>query len=323
MFHRDYLNTKEELDMKKYIPWMIGAACIAAMAVAAIILVPGIRTPQAQKPIEQFGYAVEGQPMIEQKEISHSESEDYEIKWADPALEQMMRLYLEKPEGPILHSDVWDIQAVYLRNPYRFFTDAESADGYLPETGGVVTSEPLSQITMLEDFRHFDSLQLLELNGQKLTDLAGLEKLSHLNTLNFTDCGIADTEPLRQLAGVTKLVLDDNPLTDAETIGGMSSLNWLSMRGCGLIDITPLSRLTGLTWLDVSNTIQGEGTIADYTPIAELGSLTYLGMGNITDLTDISFCSGLKKLETVDLKNSGVDKIDAKRILTQVKTLLI
>lgn len=103
----------------------------------------------------------------------------------------------------------------------------------------------------------------------------------------------------------------------------MSSLNWLSLRGCGLTDITPLSQLTGLTWLDVSNTVQGKGTIADYTPIAELGNLTYLGMGNITDLIDISFCSGLKKLKTVDLKDSGVDKIDAKRILTQVKTLLI
>lgn len=309
--------------MKKYIPWAIGGVCIAALAIAAFILTPGIRKPQSQKPIEQFGYAVEGQPMIEAKEISHSESEDYEITWSDQALEQMMRLYLNKPEEPILHSDVWDIQAVYLRNPYRFFTDAQSVDGYLPETGGVVTQEPLPQITTLEDFRHFDSLQLLELNGQQLTELSGLEELQHLNTLNLTDCGITDTRQLAPLTGVTKLVLDDNPLADAQSLGGMNGLNWLSLRGCGLTDITPLSQLTGLIWLDVSNMVQGEGTIADYTPVAELKSLTYLGLGNITDLTDVSFCSGLKKLETVDLKDSGVDKLDAKKILTQVKTLLI
>lgn len=42
----------------------------------------------------------DGQPMIELKEVSHNESEDYEITWADSALEQIMRLYLEKPEDP-------------------------------------------------------------------------------------------------------------------------------------------------------------------------------------------------------------------------------
>lgn len=43
-----------------------------------------------------------------------------EIEWTDPALEQILRLYLDKLNGPILHSDVWDIHAVYLRSQYLF-----------------------------------------------------------------------------------------------------------------------------------------------------------------------------------------------------------
>lgn len=307
--------------MKKYIPWAIGGVCVLALAAAALILIPRFTKPQEPPSTQQFGYAVEGQQMIAPKEAAHGE--DYEIAWADPALEQMVRLYLDKPDGAILHSDVWNIHAVYLRNQHRFFTDAESADGYLPDTGGVASEEPLPQVTTLADFQHFDSLQLLELNGQQLEDLSGLEKLPNLSTLNLTACGIADAAPLAQLSRVSKLVLDENPLADAQPLAAMKSLTWLSVRGCGLTSAAPLAGLSGLTWLDVSNIEQGPGSIQDYSPIANLRGLQYLGLGNITDLTDISFCTNLKQLETVDLENSGVEKLDAKQVLKQVKTLLI
>lgn len=307
--------------MKKHIPGLIGGICLLAAAITALIVVPRFTKPQEAPTAGQYAYAVEGEPMVEPKEAAHGK--DYEIEWTDPALEQIMRLYLNKKDGPILHSDVWDIHAVYLRSQYRFFTDAQSKDGYLPDEGGVVSKEPLPQIKTLADFRHFDSLQLLELNGQKLTGLSGLELLQNLSTVNLTACGITDAGPLAKLDGVNKLVLDGNALSDVEPLAGMERLTWLSLRGCGLTDITPFTKLTGLTWLDVSNVQQGPGTIKDYTPIAELDSLQYLGLGNITDLTEVSFCTGLKKLETVDLQNSGVDKLDAKKALQQVKTIMI
>lgn len=307
--------------MKKYIPWLAGGICFLAVAAIALIVVPRFIKPQEASPIEQYAYAVEGEPMVEPKNAAHGE--DYEIEWADPALEQILRLYLDKPDGPILHSDVWDIHAVYLRSRYRFFTDAESQDGYLPDEGGVSSEESLPQITTLADFQHFDSLQLLELNDQQLTDLSGLEQLQNLSTVNLTVCGITDAGLLAELSGVTKLVLDGNSLSGAEPLGGMEGLIWLSLRGCGLTDITPLAKLKGLTWLDVSNIQQEPGTITDYHPISEIGSLQYLGLGNITDLTDVSFCTGLKKLETIDLENAGVDKLEAKKALQHVKTIFI
>lgn len=55
--------------------------------------------------------------------------------------------------------------------------------------------------------------------------------------------------------------------------------------------------------------------------IGGISGLNWLSLRG--SLTDVSFCNGLRKLETVDLKNSGVDKLDTKKILTQVKTLLI
>lgn len=255
---------------------------------------------------EQYAYSVEGQQMIEPKEAIHSK--DYEIEWKDPALEEIMRQYLNKPEDPIMHSDVWEIHAVYLRNQYRFFTDTESTDGYLPEEGGVISKEPLPQLTLLEDFQHFDSLQLLELYDQEIGSLNGLEHLQNLTTLNLSSCNITDPAPLSALGKVEKLVLDGNALSSVGPLADMKSLSWLSLRGCGLTDISVLTKLTGLTWLDVSNIEQTPGTIENYAFISKLKRLQYLGLANITDLTDISFCTELKNLKTVDLENSGVDK---------------
>lgn len=307
--------------MKKHILWVIGGICLLAIAVVISILTSRVKNTEKNSSVKQYAYAIEGEQMIEQKEAAHSK--DYEIVWEDPALEQMIRLYLNKAEGSIRHSDVWDIHAVYLRSRYRFFTDAESKDGYLPDEGGVISEEPLPQITSLADFQHFDSLQLLELNEQQITNLSGLEQLPNLSTIKLTSCGITDVEPLAKLTGIEKLVLDDNSLCSTEAFADMSSLTWLSLRGCGIADITPFANLKDLTWLDISNTGQEQGTITDYTPISKLKNLQYLGLANITDLTDVSFCAELKKLETVALENSGVDKLDAKQVLQHVKTIFI
>lgn len=49
--------------MKKYIPWVIGGVCILVLVAAVILIAPRIRNQQAPEPVEQFGYAVEGQPI--------------------------------------------------------------------------------------------------------------------------------------------------------------------------------------------------------------------------------------------------------------------
>lgn len=90
--------------MKKYTPWLAGGICFLAVAAIALIIVPRFTKPQGASPVGQYAYAVEGESMVKPKNAAHGE--DYEIEWADPALEQILRLYLNQPDGLILNSDV-------------------------------------------------------------------------------------------------------------------------------------------------------------------------------------------------------------------------
>ena len=75
-------------------------------------------------------------PAVQSQTVEHGE--DYVIQWEDPAMEAHVRFVLDKPEGDILHSDVWNIQVLVLR--------ANNADGFdvaleQPASGDTFTFE--------------------------------------------------------------------------------------------------------------------------------------------------------------------------------------
>lgn len=70
------------------------------------------------KPVDQptVGGALKEAFLFHIPSIEVEHGEDYTINWVDPGMEAYMRFLLEKPEGDILHSDVWDIQVLVIRN---------------------------------------------------------------------------------------------------------------------------------------------------------------------------------------------------------------
>lgn len=42
--------------------------------------------------------------------------EDYVIEWEDAGMEEHIRFLLDKPDGDILHSDVWDVQILTIQS---------------------------------------------------------------------------------------------------------------------------------------------------------------------------------------------------------------
>lgn len=90
---------------------------------------------------------------ISSQTVEHGE--DYVIQWEDPAMEAHVRFVLDKPEGDILHSDVWNIQVIVLR--------ASSADGFdvaleQPTSGDTFTFEMVETNPEVTAFVQWDRL---------------------------------------------------------------------------------------------------------------------------------------------------------------------
>lgn len=121
------------------------------------------------------------------------------IEWQDEGIEARVRMYLNRPEGDIYHSDVWDIRLVnFDYQNYDVVMEAPPMErdyfvnddwtAYGNEEYRLWHSEweeALPAVHSLADLVHFDSLQIFGLKcptGEYLTDLSGLESCEHLMT---------------------------------------------------------------------------------------------------------------------------------------------
>lgn len=222
-------------------------------------------------------------PMTElfaqQKEITvparqAEHGEDYVIQWQDPVMERHVRKWLDRPEGDIYHSDVWDYQAVTINagsgvqdsliknapdgeNLGDSFSYDDPLEAYRSRVQG--TYEPL---TSLADLRHFDSLQVLCVNSKKvsapLQDLTGLEECKNLVYLTLPSVESSAFPTFAKLDSVVKLfygrdiVRTDVNVSDLSAFAQMKALEVLWITGSE-VDLTQLTgaQLRTLT-LDVT-----------------------------------------------------------------------
>lgn len=222
-------------------------------------------------------------PMTElfaqQKEITvparqAEHGEDYVIEWQDPVMERHVRKWLDRPEGDIYHSDVWDYQAVTI-NAGTGIEDLivkDAPDGV--DIGGNVSSnEQLAAcavsvkgtydpVTSLADLRHFDSLQVLyisnKMGASPITDLTGLEECKNLMLLSVPSVESSAFPTFAKLDSVVKLfygrdiVRTDVNVSDLSAFAQMKALEVLWITGSE-VDLTQLTgaQLRTLT-LDVT-----------------------------------------------------------------------
>lgn len=214
---------------------------------------------------------------ISSQTVEHGE--DYVIQWEDPAMEAHVRFVLDKPEGDILHSDVWNIQVIVLR--------ASSADGFdvaleQPTSGDTFTFEMVEtnpevrhlyngtafqNLSALNDLKHFDSLQYFSYSASQpydeLTDLSGLSACKGLKMLSIGNARpdtLDSLEPLAQMDQLSYL-----GLTGGTTYPSLEPLVQTNVRylnlGVGLddskryeeLDYTPLTEMKSLVWLDLTH----------------------------------------------------------------------
>lgn len=224
-------------------------------------------------------------------EVQHGE--DYVISWADPGMEAHIRFLLDRPEGDILHSDVWDIRMLTLSESIygitdRVMMDAEGKELGFDNTFGDSTwsktkeNRDLPWVESLQDLRHFDSLQIFGLQDDVLkrreVDLSGL-----------TDC-----------PNLMVLVLGDVQADALDVVAGCNSLRVLELTNMDLGNLETLSRLPSLEYLWLS----GSGHV-ELDALADLSGVKVLRLNGLKDAS-LEMLSGWTELYALDLTDCDV-----------------
>lgn len=172
--------------------------------------------------------------------VDAEHGEDAPIVWEDTGMEAAVRLLLNRPEGTINRSDVWDLSTLTITERTMFEGDsgtttivtvtAQQGDATLEQEISAVGKEsPLPALASLHDLQYFDRLQAFSYStsptaNQAFTGFSGIEALSHLERFSVNGARPETLEPLSHL----------------------SQLKQLSLTECGTLDLTPLEGLDQL-----------------------------------------------------------------------------
>lgn len=223
---------------------------------------------------------------------SHAEhGEDYVIEWQDPVMEKHVRKWLDRPEGDIYHSDVWDYQRVTINSGtgvgdilIKDAPDGEDIGGTVNgndqlEACAVRVEGTYDPVTSLADLRHFDSLQVLSVNNRRgdppITDLTGLEECKNLVDLDVPSVESSAFPTFAKLDSVVKLeygsdgIRADSNVSDLSALAQMRSLKMLRITGSE-VDLTQLAGADlRVLRLDVTR-------IGSLEPLKQMENLSFL-----------------------------------------------
>lgn len=223
---------------------------------------------------------------------SHAEhGEDYVIEWQDPVMEKHVRKWLDRPEGDIYHSDVWDYQRVTIKSGtgvedllIKDAPDGEDIGGTVNgndqlEACAVRIEGTYDPVTSLADLRHFDSLQVLSVNNKNgappITDLTGLEECKNLMLLSVPSVESSAFPTFAKLDSVVELkygsdgIRADSNVSDLSALAQMKSLKMLWITGSE-VDLTQLAGADlRVLRLDVTR-------IGSLEPLKQMENLSFL-----------------------------------------------
>ena len=136
--------------------------------------------------------------------------------------------------------------------------------------------KPTGELTKAD----YEKVTRLVLNGEGLTSLKGLEKLTQLKTLHLSGNQLTSVEALEKLTQLEGLHLDGNHLTDAKGLEKLTQLKTLYLIGNQLTSVKELEKLTQLTWLNLNG-----NKLTDVKGLENLDQLKDLDLYNNPDLT--------------------------------------
>ena len=174
---------------------------------------------------------------------------------------------------------------------------------------------------VLNDVIKLYSLTSLTLSGDSLTDITPLSSLGGLVFLDLSNNSVSDLRPLGNLRELKTLYLDNNPITDFSPLYGLPQLEMLSIRGIGITDEQLRALSEALPSCKIHSETADEtasevtvGTLSFRTDATELD----LSNMDISDLSPLTVCKGLKKL---DITGNNVSDLTPLMDLTELEWL--
>ncbi|MEA5050449.1 MAG: leucine-rich repeat domain-containing protein [Oscillospiraceae bacterium] len=230
---------------------------------------------------------------------------DYEVDFADPAVESMVREYLGRPEGAIMRNELNDITDIRIYGKsWLFSTDATLSDDKTAFYDNYKGSKysGVGSVKSLSDFRHFAKVDFLLVYYNSVTEIdPALAECPRLHGLYINYNYVSDLSPLRDFKYLTKLGLSGNGISDLGPLKDLTQLKLLYLQNNDITDLAPLADLTNLETLLLSR-----NDITDVSPLAGLTQLRNLYLDGNSGLTDASVLKDLTKMEILTLGRTGV-----------------
>lgn len=183
----------------------------------------------------------------------------------------------------------------------------------------------------------------LKLDGQGITALGPLAKLSNLESLNIRANGLEGKGSLESLVGLTalksldlsrnampdginfaqfpaleSLTLSDSGITSTTWLPENCALTALNLSSNALVDVSAISRCKNLTDLNLYNAKFTDENVQE-AGIPALTALKTLGLTQ-NAITSLAFASTLTKLETLNASNNKITSVEP---LKDIATLAI
>ncbi len=181
----------------------------------------------------------------------------------------------------------------------------------------VLTDIP--EYVKIGDISYSTSTTAIYLDNMDLTDseLANLKYMVDLTVLDLSGNRISNLNLLSGLTALTTLYLDSTNVEDISALSDLFRLEKLSLSNTSVSDLSPLEELTAITSLDLSGT-----DVEDLSGISDLTSITTLNISN-TPVTDLSPIAGLEELNLLIMVGCNVEDMTQLYELTSLKEIRI
>lgn len=303
--------TTEDAPSDGAVPLTVGETTIYAMAIGEDSLV---------SPLGIYGYTVGG--IVEA------------VRFADPAVEEVLRLQLGKTNGEVIYTtDLWTVTVLDMPFEAKTYQDltrlTNLTELFLPDA---IQSE-LHYVSALQ------KLSNLIITGSRPTseDLTMIAGLPALESLTLYECGLSTVAPLEQAKNLKYLDLRQNSIRNLAPLAQMTQLQQLYLSNNAVVELSQLSGLTALKTLDVSynnltsldpiGSISGlEVLTASYnqlTSVTVLGNLRQLRELELSQnaLTDVLALANCTRLEKLDISNNSISDITGLSNLVNISRL--
>ena len=199
-------------------------------------------------------------------------------------LESAVRDKIEKPEGPILKSDLEGLTRLGARE--KSITDLYGIE-HCTKLEGLWLGD--NQILDLSPLSNLTNLQVLSLVTNQISDLSPLSNLTNLQSLWLANAigggnQISDITPLSGLTNLRSLALHRNQVSDLSPLSNLTKLQTLHLSRNQISDLSPLSGLT-----DLRIVILHRNQIKDIKPLANkiFMQILYLDNNQIQDISPL------------------------------------